>query len=58
MDDGTARHRSNDQYVLYWARRLSAAVVTADARRCLARLPGLLNQAAAARVLRAGRPRR
>ena len=53
--DGTARYRSNDKYVLYWARRLSGALVTADARRCLERLPGLAGQADTARAHRAGR---
>ena len=52
VPDGTARHRSNDKYVQYWARRLSSAAVMADARRCLKRLPGLTNQARAARVAR------
>ena len=28
-------------FVKYWAQRISAAIVTADARRCLRRLPGL-----------------
>ena len=44
--------RSNDKYVQYLARRLSSAAVMADARRCLKRLPGLTNQAQAARVAR------
>ena len=52
VPDGTARHRSNDKYVQYWARRLSSAAVMADARRCLKRLPGLTNQARAVRVAR------
>ena len=45
-------HRTNDRYVEYWARRHAAAAVMADARRCLKRLPGLTNQARAARVAR------
>ena len=32
------RHRTNDSYVQYWARRMSSAAVMADARRCLKRL--------------------
>eukprot|EP00966_Prymnesium_polylepis_P310084 7164583-Prymnesium_polylepis.1 len=28
-------------YVSYWAQRISGEIVTADARRCLKRLPGL-----------------
>ena len=30
VPDGTARHRSNDKYVQYWARRLSSAAVMAQ----------------------------
>ena len=33
-------------FVPYWAQRISAAIVTADARRCLRRLPGLRRRAA------------
>jgi hypothetical protein len=31
----------NQSFVEYWTQRLSAAVVTADARRSIKRLPGL-----------------
>ena len=36
------------KFVPYWAQRISAAVVCADARRCLRRLPGLKGRAATA----------
>ena len=55
VPDGTARHRSNDKYVQFWARRLSSAAVMADARRCLKRLPGLEEQARRAMYDRAAR---
>ena len=32
------------EFVPYWAQRISAAIVTSDARRCLRRLPGLKAQ--------------
>ena len=32
---------SASSFVPYWAQRISAAIVTADARRCLRRLPAL-----------------
>jgi hypothetical protein len=35
---GATKHQS---FVEYWTQRLSAPVVTADARRCIKRLPGL-----------------
>ena len=37
-----------DKFVPYWTQRVSAAIVTADARRCLKRLPGLKLRAMAA----------
>ena len=55
VPDGTARHRSNDKYVQYWARRLSSAAVMADARRCLKRVPDLNNRARARQFERAMR---
>ena len=35
-------------FAVYWGQRISAAIVTADARRCLSRLPGLRSRAFAA----------
>ena len=35
-------------FVAHWAQRISAAIVTADSRRCLRRLPELRRRAAAA----------
>ena len=44
-------------FVTYWAQRISASIVLADARRCLRRLPGLRRRAADA-AQRATRRRR
>ena len=41
-------------FVEHWAQRISAALVVADAERCLRRLPGLKQQAAAATAARNG----
>ena len=40
-------------FVPYWAQRISAEIVTADARRCLERLPGLRAQARQAELAHA-----
>ena len=39
--DRTEYESPGASFVPHWARRISAAIVTADARRCLRRLPGL-----------------
>ena len=49
------RHRTNDSYVQYWARRMSSTAVMADARRCLRRLPALELDAREAMLGRARR---
>ena len=51
----TDDYRSKDKFVLHWARRISAALVTADARRCLSRLPALATRARGAHADRAAR---
>ena len=47
------KHDRGEGYVQFWTERLSAAIVTADARRCLRRLPGLQLQATQAAARRA-----
>ena len=49
----TEHYRDRDRFAMHWARRLSAAAVTADARRCLHRLPGLHDEIRRAQHLRA-----
>ena len=45
---------STAAYVEHWAQRISAALVTADAARCLRRLPGLKQQVTAGSAARNG----